>query len=238
MSRFVRPVSTWACLSGGWLTRQSSYRHVYGQPSKVHYENAKISGSAWDTNLVTVGGVSCAEVYPRRSGVPSGAKCQSNLLRCLTGVPLVGCQAPNAPRLCADSRNTSPSTGRSRAGARLASSPSSRRTRSPNLPASPPSSPTFSPSRAGTRALCESCRHNVKLIPALTRRGRRSTITWSSRRARMGRVSASRSRLECRRIESSLRISCGHRASTLLAYCWRAPPLCHTEDSLAHRSFR
>ncbi|GMK54204.1 hypothetical protein CspeluHIS016_0107900 [Cutaneotrichosporon spelunceum] len=41
MSRFVRP---------------SSYRHVYGQPSKVHYENVKISGSAWDTNMVTVGG--------------------------------------------------------------------------------------------------------------------------------------------------------------------------------------
>ncbi|WRT63362.1 uncharacterized protein IL334_000267 [Kwoniella shivajii] len=41
MSRFVRP---------------SKYRHVYGAKSKVNYENAKISGSAWDTDLVTAGG--------------------------------------------------------------------------------------------------------------------------------------------------------------------------------------
>ncbi|ORY30791.1 hypothetical protein BCR39DRAFT_528339 [Naematelia encephala] len=41
MSRFVRP---------------SKYRHVYGEKAKVHYENAKISGSAWDTDLVSAGG--------------------------------------------------------------------------------------------------------------------------------------------------------------------------------------
>ncbi|KAI9632154.1 uncharacterized protein MKK02DRAFT_35550 [Dioszegia hungarica] len=41
MSRFVRP---------------SKYRHVYGEKAKVSYENAKISGSAWDTDLVTAGG--------------------------------------------------------------------------------------------------------------------------------------------------------------------------------------
>ncbi|WVR03213.1 hypothetical protein IAU60_000204 [Kwoniella sp. DSM 27419] len=41
MSRFVRP---------------SKYRHVYGNKSKVSYENAKISGSAWDTDLVAAGG--------------------------------------------------------------------------------------------------------------------------------------------------------------------------------------
>ena len=38
------------------LMLQSKYRHVYGEKSKVTYENAKISGSAWDTNLVTAGG--------------------------------------------------------------------------------------------------------------------------------------------------------------------------------------
>jgi hypothetical protein len=37
---------------------QSKYRHVYGDKSKVVYENAKVSGSAWDTNLVTASGVS------------------------------------------------------------------------------------------------------------------------------------------------------------------------------------
>ncbi|KIR26170.1 deoxyuridine 5'-triphosphate nucleotidohydrolase [Cryptococcus deuterogattii LA55] len=41
MSRFVRP---------------SKYRHVYGSKSKVNYENVKISGSAWDTDLVAAGG--------------------------------------------------------------------------------------------------------------------------------------------------------------------------------------
>lgn len=41
MSRFVRP---------------SKYRHVYGEKAKISYENAKISGSAWDTNLVSAGG--------------------------------------------------------------------------------------------------------------------------------------------------------------------------------------
>ncbi|GFZ44847.1 Coronin-like protein [Saitozyma sp. JCM 24511] len=41
MSRFVRP---------------SKYRHVYGEKSKRTYENAKISGSAWDTDLVSAGG--------------------------------------------------------------------------------------------------------------------------------------------------------------------------------------
>ncbi|WOO82822.1 Coronin-like protein crn1 [Vanrija pseudolonga] len=41
MSRFVRP---------------SKYRHVFGNRSKVNYENAKISGSAWDTDLVTASG--------------------------------------------------------------------------------------------------------------------------------------------------------------------------------------
>lgn len=47
-----------ACARPSRADTQSRYRHVYGQPSKVSYENAKISGSAWDTNLVTVGGVS------------------------------------------------------------------------------------------------------------------------------------------------------------------------------------
>ncbi|WVQ85125.1 hypothetical protein IAT38_007290 [Cryptococcus sp. DSM 104549] len=41
MSRFVRP---------------SKYRHVYGSKSKVSYENVKVSGSAWDTDLVSAGG--------------------------------------------------------------------------------------------------------------------------------------------------------------------------------------
>lgn len=41
MSRFVRP---------------SKYRHVYGEKAKTSYENAKISGSAWDTDLVSAGG--------------------------------------------------------------------------------------------------------------------------------------------------------------------------------------
>ncbi|WVO13585.1 hypothetical protein L204_101206 [Cryptococcus depauperatus] len=41
MSRFVRP---------------SKYRHVYGNKSKINYENVKISGSAWDTDLVSAGG--------------------------------------------------------------------------------------------------------------------------------------------------------------------------------------
>lgn len=35
---------------------QSKYRHVYGEKAKVHYENVKISGSAWDTDLVSAGG--------------------------------------------------------------------------------------------------------------------------------------------------------------------------------------
>jgi hypothetical protein len=35
---------------------QSKYRHVYGEKAKLHYENAKISGSAWDTDLVAAGG--------------------------------------------------------------------------------------------------------------------------------------------------------------------------------------
>lgn len=35
---------------------QSKYRHVYGSKSKVNYENVKISGSAWDTDLVAAGG--------------------------------------------------------------------------------------------------------------------------------------------------------------------------------------
>ncbi|WVQ64461.1 uncharacterized protein L199_002628 [Kwoniella botswanensis] len=38
------------------FVRSSKYRHVYGAKSKVNYENAKISGSAWDTDLVTAGG--------------------------------------------------------------------------------------------------------------------------------------------------------------------------------------
>ncbi|OCF30801.1 deoxyuridine 5'-triphosphate nucleotidohydrolase [Kwoniella heveanensis CBS 569] len=38
------------------FVRSSKYRHVYGNKSKVSYENAKISGSAWDTDLVTAGG--------------------------------------------------------------------------------------------------------------------------------------------------------------------------------------
>lgn len=38
------------------FVRASKYRHVYGEKSKVHYENAKISGSAWDTDLITAGG--------------------------------------------------------------------------------------------------------------------------------------------------------------------------------------
>ncbi|KAK1921449.1 microtubule binding protein [Papiliotrema laurentii] len=38
------------------FVRASKYRHVYGEKSKTAYENAKISGSAWDTNLVTAGG--------------------------------------------------------------------------------------------------------------------------------------------------------------------------------------
>jgi coronin-1B/1C/6 len=29
---------------------------VYGEKSKTSYENAKISGSAWDTDLVSAGG--------------------------------------------------------------------------------------------------------------------------------------------------------------------------------------
>ncbi|WWD22902.1 hypothetical protein CI109_107397 [Kwoniella shandongensis] len=38
------------------FVRSSKYRHVYGNKSKVNYENVKISGSAWDTDLVTAGG--------------------------------------------------------------------------------------------------------------------------------------------------------------------------------------
>lgn len=43
---------------GRSLTTQSKYRHVYGTKSKVLYENAKVSGSAWDTDLVTASEVS------------------------------------------------------------------------------------------------------------------------------------------------------------------------------------
>ena len=60
MSRFVRPVS--ACPS--WrvnrsnvrstdVVPQSKYRHVYGEKAKAHYDNVKISGSAWDTDLIS-----------------------------------------------------------------------------------------------------------------------------------------------------------------------------------------
>ena len=59
MSRFVRSVSRLdrrARARCAPAKPQSKYRHVYGEKSKVTYENAKISGSAWDTNLVTAGG--------------------------------------------------------------------------------------------------------------------------------------------------------------------------------------
>jgi hypothetical protein len=38
------------------LISQSKYRHVYGEKAKTHYENVKISGSAWDTDVVSAGG--------------------------------------------------------------------------------------------------------------------------------------------------------------------------------------
>lgn len=41
---------------GARADTQSKYRHVYGEKAKTHYENVKISGSAWDTDVVSAGG--------------------------------------------------------------------------------------------------------------------------------------------------------------------------------------
>ncbi|EIW73401.1 deoxyuridine 5'-triphosphate nucleotidohydrolase [Tremella mesenterica] len=38
------------------FVRASKYRHVYGEKAKLSYENVKVSGNAWDTDLVTAGG--------------------------------------------------------------------------------------------------------------------------------------------------------------------------------------
>ena len=45
---------------------------MYGEKSKVHYENAKISGSAWDTDLITAGGKYMAVNWQVSGGGVSG----------------------------------------------------------------------------------------------------------------------------------------------------------------------
>ncbi|ORY48409.1 hypothetical protein BCR35DRAFT_310850 [Leucosporidium creatinivorum] len=52
------------------FVRQSSYRHVFGQPAKKElvHDNVKISASAWDTNLVTASGKYLAVNYQASGG--------------------------------------------------------------------------------------------------------------------------------------------------------------------------
>jgi hypothetical protein len=52
LSKYILPHPTLA----HELISQSKYRHVYGEKAKTHYENVKISGSAWDTDVVSAGG--------------------------------------------------------------------------------------------------------------------------------------------------------------------------------------